>query len=396
MRDHFWFRAERKYKLASIPRQFAAIAALVTFTQCLAACQTVAYYTQAARGQTEIWLKSRSVNRLLTRQEVPQALRRDLERSVAVLEFAGTVIGLDDGGNYRKYADLERDAVVHNVIAAPAHSLEPKQWCYPVVGCVPYRGYFRLAAARAERARLEADGWETYLGRVPAYSTLGWFRDPLLNTFVSWADGHFANLLIHELSHGRVWVPDDAAFNESFANFVGHQGAVQWLRSDNPSLADGAYERYLRERRENQQFRKQTELLRDRLAAIYAQPGPDVDARKQAAIASFAACYESNRASFRGRYDRVVARDINNAYLAARGTYERFEPAFAALFAASGERWPTFFERVDALTKLDKTARHQRLRELAEQHEAEARDGDDTQQVECKALTHHAADGELS
>ena len=207
-------------------------------------CQTVAYYAHTALGQWRVLQAREPVDQVLAdleprRDGDPAAaqLYRRLSYSQAVLDFAARRLALDADGRYRTYVALERPAVVWNVFAAPPLSLEPHRWCYPIVGCAPYRGFFDEAYARRRAEALARRGLETYVGPVAAYSTLGWFEDPLLSTFVAWTEPDLAALLFHELAHGEVWAAGDVAFNESFATFVGRQGLTAWLESRGESGA---------------------------------------------------------------------------------------------------------------------------------------------------------------
>ena len=240
-----------------------------------------------------------------------------------------------------------------------------RRWCYPFVGCAGYRGYFRLRGARRKAAALQADGYETFIGGVDAYSTLGWFNDPLLSTFIFENDARLANLLLHELAHSEVWLAGDIAFNESFASFVGERAAGEWLNTRDAvdlevaqaaAAADAEWQRL-------RQFLLQ---WRDALAAVYEQfaETPDVAGHKDRVMAMFRECYRTQKRQLgNGRFDMAVAR-VNNARLAAIGTYADFEPAFAGLFAAHESNWPRFFAAARELADLPQPDRGRRLAAL--------------------------------
>ena len=213
-----------------------AAAALVVLT----GCQTVGFYSQAVGGQLAIMRQQQPVERVIGDPDTPAELKARLELAWEILAFAKDSLALEVDGRYQRYADIGREYVVWNVVAAPRYSLEPIEWCYPVVGCAPYRGYFAEGAAVAFAAKLDADGFETYLGGAAAYSTLGWFDDPLLSSFLDYPPARLAELLFHELAHGRVWVKGDVAFNEAFASFVGKAGARQWLGAEERAAFDRA------------------------------------------------------------------------------------------------------------------------------------------------------------
>ena len=166
----------------------------------LAGCDTLSFYGQAAKGQIQILRTKVPVEDLLSQTEIDDKLRAQLLLSQEIVDFADTHIGLSGGGRYRSYVDLQREYVVWNVFAAQPYRMEGKSWCYPIVGCAPYRGYFAEDAAQQLASELQQLGYETYIGPVPAYSTLGWFKDPILSSFIHWPAPDLASLLIHELA----------------------------------------------------------------------------------------------------------------------------------------------------------------------------------------------------
>ena len=365
----------------------------------LSGCSTLGYYSQAAQGQTSLLLKRQSVPALLKSSKTSPALRARLETSQTILDFAREHLHLPDHGRYRSLVMTRQRAVVWNVVATPALSLAPLHWCYPIIGCLPYRGYFREAAALRMAARLRSDGSVVNIGGVPAYSTLGWFRDPLLDTFIHWSDGDLANLLFHEQTHGRVWVHGDAAFNESLASFVGNAGVLQWL-SARPADLD----RYVNDQAAEARFARLLDGLRLRLESVYTSTAGDEVKQQQSAtlFADFSLCHAARRdRSGNDRYDAIIANRLNNAYLAARQTYAEFEPAFDVLFRKVGARWPGFWSAVDQLASLPPTDRHERLRELASELNQKSRqhqitnqtDGSDADEVECQPFLSHATGG---
>jgi predicted aminopeptidase len=291
--------------------------------------------------------------------------------------------------------DLHREAVVWNLFAAPELSLDPHLWCYPLVGCLPYRGYFDDTRVRREQARLAADGLDTYVGPVLAYSTLGWFDDPLLSTFLALDDMAFVELLLHELSHSRVWIRGDATFNESFASFVGRQGAHDFFASRGRldefeawSRAESGWEAALGLLRET----------RDALRAVYAGTGDEDDRRaaKRAVLDAAGGCLtEMAVATGIDGYRQLIPR-LNNAYLASLATYEDALPVFAGLFAAADEDWARFFARVDSLAALGADERAAVLAGSGEQHVAADADDDRADQVQCESLLRHGLDAEAT
>ena len=355
----------------------------------LAGCQTVGFYSQAVGGQLSIMRKQVPIDRLLDDPATPEPLRDQLALTQEILEFAEKTMGLEVGNRYRRYVELGRDYVVWNVVAAPAFSLEPERWCYPFVGCAPYRGYFSESAALAFAASLEADGLETFVGGTPAYSTLGWFDDPVLSSFVDYPPGHLAELLLHELAHGRVWVAGDVAFNEAFASFVGETGASSWLGADDRARFEAA-------NKASKRFERWLHELANSLADVYQSADTNVlPERKQATMARYLACYEAHRSVLgEGRYDQLVEARLNNAYLAARRTYEDWQPAFRALFERSGKHWESFFDAVEALGALTEAERVLELEALREEGIAGERDHSRADEIQCEPLPRHGLGGE--
>jgi predicted aminopeptidase len=264
-------------------------------------------------------------------------------------DFAVQRLDLPDNGSYRSYADLGRDFVVWNVFAAPEFSVEPKRWCFPVAGCVAYRGYFAREAAEAEAARLAADGYDTHVAGVAAYSTLGRFEDPVLNTMLGWSDLALVETLFHELAHQRLYVQDDTEFNESFATVVGRTGVRRWLESRGD--ADGLAEL---ERRITWQREWMTEVLalRERLQALYAsgRPPAEMRAEKSRLFAELAGSPIAPR--------RVPG---DNAALVPAMAYHGLVPEFTGLLEDCDGSLGCFYERTAALGELEPAVRRERL-----------------------------------
>jgi predicted aminopeptidase len=379
---------------------------VVAFVLLNSGCQTFGYYSQAASGQLRVLRDREPVSRVMAQLEQrrdgdPDAalLYERLEFTQRVLAFSEEELGLPVGERYRTYVDLRRSAVTWNVFAAPPLSLVPHCWCYPIVGCAPYRGYFDEAAARRQAAALERAGLETYVAPVAAYSTLGWFSDPLMSSFITWPEASLAELLFHELAHGVVWVPGDVAFNEAFATFVGRQGLAQWLEASGDSDGEARQQEGRAVWRRMLGLLEQTRLA---LAAVYRSHLPEAARTEMKAevMAATRACYTEQRERLgRGRYDELVL-GLNNARLASIATYEDLVPAFAALFESVEGRWDDFFAQVRALVEQERvpTAWLKASAEevLRHQQVAQGGDDDDTQQVECEPLSRHFFDREFA
>ena len=331
-------------------------------------CAALGYYTQAASGQLSLIRSSRPVESVIAHPDTGEALRDRLVLADRIVEFARTELRLDSGTSYRRYVALDEPFVVWNLFAAPPLSLDAHRWCYPIFGCVPYRGYFNRNAALRAEARMVRRGYETYLGGVAAYSTLGWFDDPLLSTFIDWSEPRLAELLLHEISHRRVWVKDDAAFNESFATFVGETGARLWFRQTD---REAQFDRHLASRQAWQRLRALLLDTKAQLESVYRKDGDEAQRYQEKArvLETFRRCYQHHKPSLGGgAFDGVVER-VNNAYLGAFGTYADWYPAFAALYRRSGG-WAAFLDAVDALAGLARDERTAALHALAPQRGA--------------------------
>jgi predicted aminopeptidase len=376
--------------------------AVLLGTLLVAGCQTINYYSHAALGQWRVLTGREPVSRVLTELESqrdgnPEAelLYQRLVFSQQVLDFAEDGLALSVDGRYRTYVNLERPAVVWNLFAAPPLSLEPHRWCYPVVGCAPYRGYFDVSYARRGARALEQDGLETYLGPVPAYSTLGWFADPLLSTFVTWPEADLAALLFHELAHGQVWVPGDVAFNESFATFVGRQGLSEWMSRYGDDSLTLERQAALNARRRLLDLLSRT---REALRRVYRSEARDSVKlqRKAFILAAVGDCYLDHRAELgTGRFDALMV-GLNNARLMSVATYEDLVPAFAAVFESLDGHWPAFYERIREVAKLEVKQRRATLLASRQQQVAQTGDDNSADEVECEALSRHFPDAEFA
>ncbi len=339
----------------------------------LGGCADTRYYAQAARGQLQLMVAARPVPDWLADAQTPEPVRQRLSLAQAIRRFSVTELHLPDNASYQRFADLQRRYVVWNVVAAPALSLELKTWCFPVAGCVGYRGYFAEADAQALATELRAQGLEASVYGVPAYSTLGWMNwlggDPLLNTFVTLPDGELARLMFHELAHQVLYVADDTAFNESFATAVERLGGAHWLATQATPQARQAFADYDQRR---QQFRALTRYTRQRLADIYMPNSPlALDdkgriAMKNKVLQAFKADYAGLKLSWGGYtgFDAWVAQ-ANNATFGAQAAYDDLVPAFEALFERQGRDWQRFYDAVKRLAQQPQAERLQQLQALA-------------------------------
>lgn len=331
----------------------------------LAACSNVGYYAQAIGGHLELMRAAQPIRDIMQDPASDPALAKQLAEVEAMREFASRELGLPDNNSYRSYANVERPYVVWNVFAAPEFSLEPKRWCVPVAGCVNYRGYYDREDAERLAAELREEGYDTYVGGVAAYSTLGYFDDPVLNTFLRLGTLEVARTVFHELAHQLIYVHDDSTFNESFATTVEKAGMRRWLaRHGTPEQ---------RAKFELQQERKTafTGLIRDGRAqavALYASNG-FAERKREAKAELFGALrqdYTRLKAGWGGYsgYDRFFGEGLNNAKLASLALYSELVPAFDRLLEIENHDLPRFYRRVATLTALDKEARRRALDEL--------------------------------
>jgi predicted aminopeptidase len=328
----------------------------------LASCSTLNYYSQAAQGQLELLADARPIDDWLADPATNTSLRHRLETARQIRRFAVQQMGLPDNGSYTNYASLKRKYVLWNVVATPELSLKPLQWCFPVAGCVNYRGYYSKADADAYANELRAQGRDVEVGGVSAYSTLGWFRDPLISTFINYPDAELARLIFHELAHQVTYVPGDSRFNESFASAVEEAGVELWLeRFGNPAMRE-AYERYTVRRKD---FLALLLKYRRDLERTYASIIPDEDKRiaKARLFLALKDEYQVIKANWGGYsgYDRFFAEPLSNAHLASIATYNDYVPAFRALLRGEKD-FRAFYRKVGVLAKLDKDARQRAIK----------------------------------
>jgi predicted aminopeptidase len=337
--------------------------AVAAFAAVLSGCGNLGYYYQAVEGQMQIWHRSRPIQKVIDDEKTPPSLRARLTQVLRMREFASAQLALPDNGSYRKYADLQRAYVVWNVFATAEFSVAPKEWCFVFAGCVGYRGYFSQDGAERFAAGLVHDGLDVFVAGIPAYSTLGWFDDPVLNTVLHYPDAELARLIFHELAHQVVYVPDDTVFNESFAVAVELEGVDRWLAQYGDAEQRTAFE--LSEQRKDG-FIGLVMQYRERLKMLYASGVSEAEMRREKAetFAAMKAQYEALKASWQGYagYDRFFATGLNNAHLVPVATYSELVPGFRRLLARNGGDFRRFYAAVKELGKLPKAERAQRLR----------------------------------
>ena len=327
-------------------------------------CSSLSYYSQLASGQLQLLRAREPVAKVIADPARDARLRAHLAQSQKARAFASEHLHLPDNQSYRLYADIGRPFVVWNVFATPEFSLSPQNHCFPIAGCVAYRGYYSQSAARGEAAIQRLQGMDVSIGGVEAYSTLGWFNDPILNSMMGWGDERLATLIFHELAHQRFYVKDDTEFNESFATFVEQEGTRQWRAFRNlPPENDSKL-------KQRDQFIQLILDTRSRLEKLYAQPWATAQMRERKA-AEFERFRHDYRAMRDGqwagdkRYDAWVNAPLNNARLLPFGLYDQWVPAFSALFRQVEGDWVRFYAEVEKLGGLPVTERKSALKVLA-------------------------------
>ena len=337
-----------------------ALIALLLAALTVQSC-SVPYYAQAVRGQMELLRKRTPIDTVLARQDTDPELAQQLAQVQQIRDFASAELGLPENDSYRSYADLERRFVVWNVVATEEFAVEPTRWCFLFVGCLSYRGFFKQPAAQRFADRLDKRGLDTYVGGVTAYSTLGYFADPVLNTMLARGEAYVAGLIFHELAHQQLYVKGDSAFSEAFATVVEEHGTMRWLatRTDREPL--GAYRARLQRRDD---FAALVARQQTRLKDLYAAPLDEqhMRAAKAEAFATLRREYVTLRAAWGGvsDYDGWFAQDLNNAHLAAVATYREWVPFLNDQLREAGSL-TQFYARAAALAKLDPEERQARL-----------------------------------
>jgi len=328
-------------------------------------CAGVSYYGQLASGQLQLLRAREPVSRVIADPARDQQLRAHLTQSQKARTFASQQLQLPDNQSYRLYADIGRPFVVWNVFATPEFSLTPQNHCFPIAGCVAYRGYYSQSAARGEAALQRLQGMDVSIGGVEAYSTLGWFNDPIISSMMAWGDERLATLIFHELAHQRFYVKDDTEFNESFATFVEQEGTRQWRAFRGLPPDSGA------QVQQRDQFIQLVLETRTRLERLYTLP-LSADRMRQRKADEF----ERLRGEYRQlrdsqwagdkRYDAWINAPMNNARLLPFGLYDQWVPAFAALFTQVGGDWVKFYAAVEKLGALPVGERKAALKRLTD------------------------------
>jgi predicted aminopeptidase len=361
------------------------------FASLAASCQTFQFYQQAVAGQLNILEQRKSTERLIEAPTTDTTLRARLVEVDAMLQFAQAHLALEPKRRYSSYVRLDTPYVVWNVFATPEFSTRPTQWCYPIVGCAAYRGYFHDHDAHDLAELLFASQHDVTVGGVAAYSTLGWFDDPLLSTFINWPNPELAGLIFHELAHARVFIGGDTSFNEALATFVERRGVVEWLQAKGD---EDAMKRVTARRADGDRFVRYLLAWRSQLQRLYERPYNTTARRllKAEMMAEIASCYGAHRDQLgRGVSDWFFREPVNNARLVPFAAYHELVAGFEGLFVESGQIWPTFFSRADAMKRIDADARVAELNRLGSMHRPQPTDVA-AARVRCQSLDYDDAD----
>lgn len=348
-----------------VPRLLALVLALASLAAC-SALEGPGYLWQSIDGHLTLMWRARPIAEVLDDPATDEALRRKLLLVREARVFASSDLGLPDNGSYKRYSAIDRPFVVWNVFAAPPLSVELHQWCFPVAGCVGYRGYYDRENAERFAAKLAEAGFDTHVAGVPAYSTLGWFDDPMPSSVLRLPDEEIVRLIFHELAHQVVYVPGDTTFNESFATAVQEVGLERWL--GHRQAIDGdprPAAAWAEQRRRREGFIDLVRRTRDRLDALYRSDATDAEklAAKAEVLDGMRAEYQALRREWGGfpGYDAWFARPLGNAHLASIGAYTDLLPGFRRLFARAGGDLDAFYAEVRRLAELPVNARHEAL-----------------------------------
>lgn len=333
---------------------------------CLCACD-LPYYWQAAHGQWDLIQRKQPIDTILQDETIADTTKDSLRYLLKARHFALTRLQLDDNQSYLDYVDLHRDYVSWNVFATPELSMQNHTWCYPIAGCVSYRGYFSEQEALRYAEQLQQEGYDTYVGGVGAYSTLGWFDDPVLSTFLQRGPLSLAALLFHELAHQVLYVKDDTVFNESFATSIEQLLLQEWVRQEG---LHNLWKPYAQARQRQDEFVNLIMEHKQRRTDLYVSPlsGGDKRRQKQVLIQTLQQDYATLKArwdSYSG-YDEWFALELNNAQLSTVAAYHELLPGFLALHAKTDQNLASFIAECRALSSLSKEQRHHRLNQLAQ------------------------------
>jgi len=323
---------------------------VITFTMLISACSSISYYGQSINGQLEIANKHQDINQLLQSSDINDDLRHKLKTVIGIREFASSHLRLPDNDSYKSYADIGRDYVVWNIFATPELSLEPLKSCFLIIGCLNYRGYFSKEYAQQYAMKLQEQGYDVFIGGVTAYSTLGWFDDPVLNTMFRKNDTYLSKVIFHELAHQRVYIKDDTEINEAFADTVALIGVKRWLQH---IAIPADIKAFGLEQEREEEFVDLVMTTRQELDALYQSNQTDSIklAKKEQIFNSMRFKYKKLRTSWNNdtTYDAWFENGLNNAKLSAVITYRKLIPGFFNLLDKTNDNLEDFYNLVEKL-----------------------------------------------
>ena len=379
--SHKFLKKLRQDRASNRYRKWFIGVVLLLVVVVVSGCHTLGFYGQAIKGQYQIFANQHSIEDLLAESSTSPELKKRLELLQELRGFAKDELQLPTDSHYRKYVDVKRPYVVWNVEAAPEFSMEPKTWWYPLLGSLSYRGYFSKSGATNYAGYLRTRGYDVSVGGVSAYSTLGWFKDPVLNTFIFEDDADLAEIIFHELAHQRLFARGDTDFNEAFATTVGQEGARRWLTKKGNTAGLQAYLAHLQR---SDQFVHLVMKTRTQLETLYgdertsdgrvkARPerfsdSPDQVRRgQQKVFADMQSEFERLKLGWGGdkEYDGYFSHPINNAQLNSVAAYYDFVPGFEQLLSSNGGDLGKFYQAAEKLSKRARPERHEQLRDLA-------------------------------
>jgi len=329
-----------------------------TFVLFLSACSDLGYYWNVSRGHLALMTQRVDIEVMLEQPDLDTNLRQRLLLVQQIRAFSVDRLGLPESGSYSNYVQLDRPYVLQNLFAANEFSTQLHRWCYPIVGCASYRGYYDEERLNEYVIQLKSQGFDTHIGYVPAYSTLGWFDDPVLSSFIDWPDYRLAGLLFHELTHQRVYIDDDTQFNESLAVAVQLAGTELWLKSVQKDTQMDEFERWIEYRRRVVALIGQT---REKLSQLYVSEADDAAKRekKQAIFATSREAYSviAENLSYKGGFKNWFAGELNNAKIGSVSAYNTHARAFLTMIEALDYNFSAFFDMAQEIGAMDRTAR---------------------------------------
>ena len=332
----------------------------------VSACSSFGYYMDLMAGHSELLEHRKPVTEIIADKDTSSILRNLLTKSQKIRNFASKMLYLPENDSYRMYADIKRRYAVWNVVATEEFSVEPKKWCFIFVGCLSYKGYFSKEDATNYANELKAEGYDVYIAGANAYSTLGWFDDPLLNTMMYKSEANRAGIIFHELAHQVVYIENDSAFNEAFATAVEHEGIRRWMREKGE---DGEYQKYLANKKRDSEINQLLQETRKKLEKLYKTKASKEEKRKQKKIilSLMQQQYDRLKKSWSGysAYDVWMKQEINNSHLALIATYHDLVPTFKSILEKENYDLKRFYASVKKYGELDKKNRSLQLKQLA-------------------------------